>query len=81
VSCVSGAPRRCKGCGASIYWIEFASGKRHPINSTPDASGSIACVDGTWRVLRRSDPAPAGLRYVSHFATCPAASAYRGGAR
>jgi hypothetical protein len=78
---ISGEPSRCKGCGGPIHWVELGTGKRHPVNPSPNAAGTIARIEGVWRVLRGSDQTRGVVRYVSHFATCPNARDFRGGSR
>lgn len=81
----------CKSCSAEIRWAVTVNGKKIPIDWAPVANGNItlsereglppiavmvtAQGDAFLPALQPSAEAP---RYVSHFATCPAAAAYRG---
>ncbi len=58
---------RCEGCGEPIRFVTLASGKLHPVESSPD---TLVMVDGDerGRVVRM---------YRSHFATCPQADLFR----
>lgn len=73
----------CRSCGASIRWaITERSGKRIPVDAEPVAEGGNL-------LLTTDDPPIArvvsvdqlviddGVRFVSHFATCPNADAHR----
>lgn len=74
---------RCGSCRAPVIWaITAAGGKRMPIDADP--------VDGGTIVLSADDPPIAsvvapdqmllgddGVRYTSHFATCPNADQHR----
>lgn len=77
---------KCKSCGAPIFFVETANGKFMPVNITPkyywpDPEGPEKIVNGSGRVVscfldgKLEQNTPAG--YVSHFATCPAASKHR----
>lgn len=65
-------PARCKGCDATIYWIETAAGTAMPV-----------CCDVEGGVRPQRIAAPLGGteytagRGISHFANCPAAGTYR----
>lgn len=83
-----GSERR-PGCGAAIIWTtNVTTGRRMPVDAEPDEAGTIVLVSGNdgpeARVLTRDEvarrPTTRGL-YVSHFATCPNAGEFRGGAR
>lgn len=67
--------RRCRSCGAPIRWERTEAGKPIPLDVEPVETGNLAFrEDG--KVIAASK-APPGLRYVTHFATCPNASAWR----
>jgi hypothetical protein len=53
---------KCLACGAKLLWHVGKSGKQNPLNAEPDPNGRIF-VDG--------------VRYTSHFATCPQAGRFR----
>ncbi len=59
--------RECRGCQATIYWIEHpTTGRPHPVDCD---------VDGG----QEPDPEPQGEPGlgISHFATCPEAASFR----
>lgn len=84
-------PRRyleCRSCGARIFFAAAAtSGKRMPIDAEPAVGATIriathepapmpmAYVVGS--VIDLFDPDDDGIRYTSHFATCPDADSWR----
>lgn len=80
----------CRGCGAPIIWIRTRDGKHMPCNPEEieiDISGAktttIITDDGRLEFGSPVDPEdlfpPANTvkGWVSHFATCPAASKFR----
>lgn len=78
---------KCKSCGAEIIWIKMKSGKAAPCNPqkityrnilTAPGNGGITLVTPDGRIARGEyDPTSDVFGYESHFATCPAAAAYR----
>lgn len=77
------------GCGALIIWTtNVTTGRRMPVDAEPVTHGNVVLVSGNdgpeSRVLTRDEverrPTTSGL-YLSHFATCPVAQSFRGGAR
>jgi hypothetical protein len=81
----------CKACGAEILWATVEnSGKKMPVNVTPDDTGNIVlCGNARAIVLKYDERAHylfAGNRlYTCHFATCErarsAAGVHRHGTR
>ncbi len=79
------APAKCRGenCGATIYWVITADGKRMPINAQPDPGGGFVVTphdDGslTAEVFHGLLPEHIGRkRFTSHFAVCPDADTFR----
>lgn len=76
----------CRGCGKPIIWIRMHSGKKIPVDLEEvayeqKAGGSLKIVTPNGEVLsaeRPADPQKAtGIGYISHFATCPKADAFR----
>lgn len=72
----------CRSCGASIVWAATAKGRRMPIDFAPVAGGNIdldlSVVPPLAHVLAKTELEHlAGPAYVSHFATCPNATAHR----
>ena len=75
----------CRACGAEILFIKTLTGKTTPADAEPvsfmeDDRGTdfFILLDGSTRRGRRCDERESGLTgYVSHFATCPNAEAFR----
>lgn len=84
-------PSHCRSCRAEVLWVEWASGKRMPVDATPDnrplpKGGDIvlAVRGGLFGklVAEKFDTNAHGFarnRYTSHFATCPNANEHRRG--
>lgn len=77
----------CSSCCRDVVWVTVsASGKRMPIDPAPRLDGNLRFLasrapDGT-RLVEYVTPAEladasSGLRFVSHFATCPDAASHR----
>jgi hypothetical protein len=75
--------RKCRTCGASIWWVITENGKRMPLDTKATPGGNIHLYDGTAYVLDVKGQAIVEHRgngdplYTSHFATCPQADAHR----
>lgn len=77
----------CSSCGARIRWAKTSAGKRMPLDAEPSGSGNVllgwiggeevAIVLGNDRADERAAAQIDGRAYLSHFATCPNASAHR----
>jgi hypothetical protein len=73
----------CRSCGARIRWGLTPKGKAVPVDWEPVAEGNLVLevyeTDLTVTVLpfRKGKHSEHGPRYVSHFATCPQAKAWR----
>jgi hypothetical protein len=70
----------CHSCGAVVVWAVTDAGKRMPVDPDPTVVGNLILErrDGQDRVtsappVATSEP----KRWVSHFATCPQANAWR----
>lgn len=69
---------RCTACNAPIRFARTAAtGKPMPLDWAPDRSGNVVVRGNvalvlTGRQALGRDPAPAGTRYMPHFATCTA---------
>ena len=78
-------PSKCRSasCGASIYWVITADGKRMPIDANPDPAGGFVVTlkdDGSLHAEAFMGllPEHAGRkRYTSHFASCCDADSFR----
>lgn len=73
---------RCRSCRQPIWWVWMPSGKRMPVDRAPAPAGTVRIWQAGDRLA--GDVVPAARRascdeplYLSHFATCPAAWAYR----
>ena len=60
----------CRGCGEQIYWVETVAGKKMPLNIKPQ---KYVKVEARGFV----DVGIVQEGFISHFATCPKADAYR----
>lgn len=67
----------CNSCGAELLWVRTEAGKATPLDAQPTDNGNIAVVDGVAHVCYDLLDDDAGLRYTSHFATCPDAKEHR----
>jgi hypothetical protein len=70
----------CRSCSARVIWVEMAAtGRRMPLNPTPDPKGnvSIDSQTGKARVVQAGAVGRPGPRYMPHFATCPQAGKHR----
>jgi len=76
----------CKYCGATIIWIDMASGKHMPCNDgqlpyRKNKDGAVKLVTKNGEVISAdlvADEADAeGIGYISHYATCPGAERFR----
>lgn len=64
---------KCRSCGAAVRWVGKAI-----LDASPVEGGNIEIVGTTVRYASKERPLfDAGPRYVSHFATCPQAKAWR----
>jgi len=74
---------KCKACGSPIIWTQTSTGKAMPVDASPVPTGNVLLfptIDRKWLAMVVSaDEAKATPheRYVSHFATCPAAARFR----
>lgn len=61
---------QCSSCGEPILWVKSMTGKPMPLNAKPEKRVVlIEGDDGTKGAVRDT--------YISHFATCPQADAFR----
>lgn len=65
----------CRSCGAEIFWRKTTAGKMIPLDREPVADGNLSVVNGV--AVSAKDVPESALRYVTHFATCPNANAWR----
>ena len=72
---------KCKACGAEIVWIGKKPCNPEPVTywQKPKGRGRVVTPNGEVISCEFSgDPNKAtGIGYVSHFATCPFADAFR----
>lgn len=77
---------KCRGCGASIVWLQTANGKMIPCDpelvtywERAKAPGKVITPNGeVISCVFEGDPQKAtGVGYVSHFATCPKAADFK----
>jgi hypothetical protein len=70
----------CKGCGATIHWIETENGKIMPVNTGVvtvilNESRRITLVTEKGETLYAAKPGDKG--YVPHWSNCPKANKFR----
>jgi hypothetical protein len=81
-------PTRCRSCDADILWVEWASGRRMPVDAVADnrpvgRGGDIVLAhrkDADKLLAEKYEPGKHDAkrnRYTSHFATCPNADEHR----
>ena len=67
----------CKSCGAPLDWQRLErGGKPIPLDPEPRADGNLYLDGGLVRHVDLFTPRNV-TRYVTHFATCPDAAAWR----
>lgn len=69
----------CRSCFANIVWAKTLKGHNIPLDPRPTPQGNLVfeADDVTVRPARTHDLG--GVRFVSHFATCPNAGHHRRG--
>ena len=75
-------PRKCSSCGASILWTTTESGARSPVDAVPNQDGNVRIttemIDGRTVIYGHAiNGEYDGIRYMSHWATCPHANEHR----
>lgn len=71
---------RCRACAEPIVWAKTADGKTMPVDAEPNPRGTLILtrtIDDHATVRMATAGDPQGLRWMSHFASCPAASKFR----
>ena len=71
---------RCKTCRAKIVWKKTANDKMMPLDAEPCDDGNIVLVNDVAAYLTKEQMAPGvveGLKFKSHFATCPQSKQHR----
>jgi hypothetical protein len=70
----------CRSCGAAVVWlVNVQTGRPAPIDEQPDPVGNLVRVgEGEYEHAGPANLLDDRPRYVSHFATCPAADEWRG---
>lgn len=66
---------KCKSCGAEIRWVKTENGKSMPLDEKPVPDGRITIKNGIAAI--RPIPDTDGIRFNSHFVTCPNANQHR----
>lgn len=68
--------QHCRTCGAEIVWcIAEKSGKRIPVDVEHAPNGNLVLLSGGR--VKYAKHGEEGVRYISHFATCPDAEGWR----
>lgn len=69
---------RCNSCEVPIIWCETTTGRRMPMDATPDPKkGTFVILNGRARTANDEDRALLRPLHTSHFATCPDAEDWR----
>lgn len=66
---------QCRSCNAEIWWATTLKNKAIPLDPNPHPNGNVVIIDG--KAVVNPQEEHDGLRYVSHFYSCPNASAHR----
>lgn len=70
-------PPICRRCGATLRFVQMASGKVSPCNPVPDRTGTIAArkvgvrYAAGYTLRAGEDPRPGFVTFRVHFADCP----------
>lgn len=67
----------CQACGQPIVWALGRTGRRMPLNATPDPAGNVELHADGRAVVHKTAPLTGVDLYTSHFATCPNAAEFR----
>jgi hypothetical protein len=68
--------RKCRGCGAPIFWAKTPAGKWLPLEAAPGAEGLLIVVDG--RIVSYAVNLQEGQQtYRAHWRSCPFAGQQR----
>lgn len=82
-------PSRCRSCKAEVLWVEWATGKKMPVDAAPDmrpppkGGALVLTLQGGQfgrLLVEKFDATKHALernRYTSHFSTCPNADEHR----
>jgi hypothetical protein len=91
-----GAFGKCRSCNRGVYWARTAANNKPiPLEEAPETGNVLIDGDGRAHVLKDNAAARAALAgvdverdvefgatvYLSHYATCPQADAWRGNKR
>lgn len=77
---------QCRSCKAEVIWADTASGRRMPVDATPNPAGNVVLVDQgvqspplalVVHTEQQQAEAPPESLHTSHFATCPNADRHR----
>lgn len=84
-------PTSCKECKARIFFVQTAKSERMPVDLRPASNGNLAVTPGVGAELPTAVVLTlgqaVGMRaagkptYISHFAGCPKADAFRNRAK
>ena len=75
---------KCRGCGASIVWLQTANGKMIPCDPRPvgyreraGAKGKVVTRDGLVVSCDFTNEPEQPTGYIPHFAACPKAADFK----
>lgn len=68
----------CQSCGAPIKWVVTEAGRNMPIDAEPSEKGNLLLIDRYVRFVKTREREDRDVPlYISHFATCPDARAWK----
>jgi hypothetical protein len=76
-------PKRCRSCGAEIFWSRNeTAGRAMPVDAAESPDGNVVLVDRGGAVISRvlragEEPRPGEKRRRPHHMTCPDAPSWR----
>ena len=75
-------PKKCRSCGASIFWAKTEAGKSMPVDAHPHPEGRVVLFDRGGSVIakvlgKEEQPRPGENTRRPHWTTCPQAGNWR----
>lgn len=68
---------KCKRCGATIRFVRTTKGALMPLDAEPTPKGNVILNQAGVAVVFARPPLAFTIRYMPHWATCPAAKEFR----
>jgi len=75
-------PKKCRSCGASLFWSQTEAGRSMPVDAVPHPEGRVILYDRGGTVIARTlrqdeQPKPGEVTRRPHHMTCPQGNAWR----